>query len=136
MNERTPYPRDRMDYYDEYIPKFSKGDTSDPGLTDDEWYEFKREMYELCLARLGCDFEGDDLFHFELDLNKDGRRPSSVQVPNVHWLLEDPSLDDHYKALEMAMFNLSCAQSAMDLEWRVYQSKMREVQDDQSKGQE
>lgn len=132
MSERTPYPRNRMDYYDEYIPKFSKGDTIDPGLTDDEWYEFKREIYELCLARLGCDFEGDDLFHFELDLIKEGRRPHSTPVPNIYYENEEPTLDDFYKALEIAQFNLSCAQDEFDTAWRIHQYHKRE-EDDQSK---
>ena len=122
MNERTPYPLERLGY-DEFIERYSKGDTSDPGLTEDEFYEFKRELYEMCLEKIGVDFEMMHLFHFELSLIKNGWAPRTLPVPHTEMDSTDGEL---YEALDVAKYNLSIVQEAFDREWRIYQWRMRD----------
>lgn len=111
---RTPYPSSRMSYED-YLAKYSKGDTMESGLSEDELYEFERELFERCLEVLGCDFERMNLFHLQLVIRNTHDRPNWVPVPVVGM---DATEATYFDALKVTEYNLSVAHSEFQRAWR------------------
>lgn len=105
MSERKPYPHERLGW-EEFLKRYSREDTSDHGMTEDQVYEFERELYEKCLEAVGCDFEGDNLFDLSLVLLRDYEKPHWQPVPRT---MMDSTEAEYIAAEDVAHFNLTIA---------------------------